>query len=164
MGTPAGLRYQDCSLLNFGDFDFGPGGSSCYQWVETKRFQITAAPTNDRELLRSLVSTEQFRDGYIGAGVEPAGTVHGPYNLDRISPDSYIRVSADSVVDYGLIHTEFHEIVTIDRVERTVRLIVAADDRRPCSERSVPSGGGGGCACWTRRPGPCCAYGRPVVV
>ncbi|MEU1982214.1 hypothetical protein [Nocardia sp. NPDC019395] len=168
------LRYLDGTLLNFRDFEFGPGGSSNYQWVDIKVFRIVAAP-DDPALLRSLIDTEQFRDGYIGAGVEPAGVVHGPYFREYISPDSYTRVSAGSVmdlvttwvnncgdvpeslwgamnrsvfepvrradslfrlrkldpsavVDYGPIHTEFHEVVTIDRTERIVRLIVAADD------------------------------------
>lgn len=168
------FRYLDGSLLNFRDFEFGPGGSHCYQWVDIKVFRIDAV-RDDKELLRLLIGAEQFRDGYIGAGVEPAGVVHGPYFREHISPDSYTQVFSESVVDlvtawvnncgvvpeslweavnrlvfepvgaadslfllrrldpstvvdYGFIHTEFHEIVTIDRTERIVQLIVAADD------------------------------------
>ena len=118
---------------------------------------------------------EHFRDDHIGSGVDPSGTRHGPYWIDRITPDTYTPASADSVIalvtrwvdqcgvipdvlrrtldqevfrpartttrvvtlprldnsavhDYGFIHTEFHEIVTIDSTHRMLRLIVAADD------------------------------------
>jgi hypothetical protein len=161
-------------LLNFADYEFPAGGGSRRQWVDIKRFLITTS-VDDRELLGSLLATEQFRDSYLGAGVEPAGVVHGPYRRDRLSPDSYNRASPDLIVDlvtawvnncgavpptlweavdravfapvreahdlfllrqldpsaiadYGFIHTEFHEIVTVDRDEHLLRLIVVADD------------------------------------
>lgn len=175
MQTAHDLEYEATSFINFRDFDFAEGGNPSRQWIDVKRFTIAEPPAADRDLLSALIDNQHFRDDYIGGGVDPAGTRHGPYRIDRITPDSYTHVSADSAValvtrwvdqcgvvpdvlrqvigrevfepartataivtlprldasavdDYGLIHTEFHEIVTIDTTGRTLRLIVAADD------------------------------------
>lgn len=145
------------------------------QWIDIKRFTITAPVGSDHDPLAALIGNEYFRDDYIGGGVDPVGVCHGPYWLERITPESYTPVSAESLValvtrwvdqcgvvpdalrqvieqevfiparaattimllprlgdsavnDYGFIHTEFHEIVTIDTASRTLRLIAAADD------------------------------------
>ncbi|MET8797686.1 hypothetical protein ABZV91_14755 [Nocardia sp. NPDC004568] len=175
MQTSADLEYEGTSFINFRDFDFPEGGNPSRQWIDIKQFTITAPPPADRDLLSALIGDQQFRDDYIGGGVDPQGTRHGPYWIDRITPDSYTPASADSVIalvtrwvdqcgivpdalrqaidqevfkpartathivtlprldasavnDYGFIHNEFHEIITIDTVGRTLRLTVAADD------------------------------------
>ncbi|WP_433663190.1 hypothetical protein ACQPW1_14245 [Nocardia sp. CA-128927] len=130
---------------------------------------------DDRATLDALINQVEYRDDYVGGGVDPAGTRHGPYWLDRLSPDVYEPVTGQNVVeivrewlaecgtvpreledtiqrqvfdsvmgsansyvlrdldksainDYGDVHTEFHEIVVIDRTAQKVRLIVASDD------------------------------------
>lgn len=175
MQTAATLEYEGSSFINFRDFDFPEGGNPSRQWIDIKQFAITETSPADRELVSALIADQHFRDDYIGGGVDPAGTRHGPYWIDRISPDSYLPASTDAVItlvtewveqcgavpdalrqvtdekvfgptrtathivtlprldasavnDYGFIHTEFHEIVTIDTTDRTLRLIVAADD------------------------------------
>ncbi|WP_039828329.1 hypothetical protein [Nocardia testacea] len=175
MQTSADLEYEGTSFINFRDFDFPEGGNPSRQWIDIKQFTITAPPPADRDLLSALIGDQQFRDDYIGGGVDPQGTRHGPYWIDRITPDSYTPASADSVIalvtrwvdqcgivpdalrqaidqevfgpartathivtlprldasavnDYGFIHNEFHEIIRIDTVGRTLRLTVAADD------------------------------------
>lgn len=175
MQTSANLEYEGSSFINFRDFDFEDGGNPMRQWIDIKRFTITAPAGSDHDLLAALIGNEYFRDDYIGGGVDRAGTRHGPYWIDRIIPESYTSVSVESVValvtrwvdqcgvvpdalrqvierevfvparaatsimllprlgdlavnDYGFIHTEFHEIITIDTTSRTLRLTVAADD------------------------------------
>ncbi|WP_280425880.1 hypothetical protein [Nocardia carnea] len=175
MQTSANLEYQGTSFINFRDFDLPEGGNPSRQWIDIKQFAITGTPPADRELLSALIGDQHFRDDYLGGDVDPAGTRHGPYWIDRISADSYLPASADSVTtlvtewvdqcsvvpdalrqvidrkvfgpartathivvlprldasavnDYGFIHTDFHEIITIDTTGRTLRLIVAADD------------------------------------
>lgn len=175
MQTPASLDYKGSSFINFRDFDFGEGGNPSWQWIDIKLFAIAAPAASDSDLLAALIADEGFRDDYIGSGVDPDGTRHGPYWIDQITPDSYTPASAEAVValvtrwvdqcgvvpdalrqvierdvfapvrtatsimtlprledsainDYGFIHTEFHEIVTIDKTNQVLRLIVAADD------------------------------------
>lgn len=175
MQTAATLEYEGTSFINFRDFDFPEGGNPSRQWIDIKRFTIIEPPVVDRELLSALIGDQHFRDDYIGGGVDPAGTRHGPYRIDRVTPDSYTPASAHSVIalvtrwvdqcgvvpdalrqvidrevfapartatdiatlprldysavnDYGFVHTEFHEIVTIDTTGGTLRLIVAASD------------------------------------
>jgi hypothetical protein len=173
--TSAHLEYEGSSFINFQDFDFPAGGNPSRQWIDIKQFTIAESTPASRDLLSALIGDQHFRDDYIGGGVDPAGTRHGPYWIDRITPDSYTHAPADSVIalvtrwvdqcgvvpdalrqvidrdvfgpartatdivtlsgldssavnDYGFIHTEFHEIVTIDTTGGSLRLIVAADD------------------------------------
>ncbi|WP_157106171.1 hypothetical protein [Nocardia sienata] len=175
MQPSANLEYEGSTFINFRDLDFPEGGNPSRQWIDVKKFTIASPPPADHDLLTALISNEYFRDDYIGGGVDPTGTRHGPYWIDRLSPNSYTPASADSIVtlvthwvdqcgvvpdslrevidrevfgparaatsivtlprlessavnDYGFIHTEFHEIVTIDPTRRRLHLIVAADD------------------------------------
>ena len=175
LSNAAIIRYNDSLFINFRDFDFGEEGNPCRQWIDIKKFDILVPTAEDQEVLTALIDNEYFRDDYIGGGVDPEGTRHGPFWTSHISPSSYeqrdqhsvadilnawlarcgvlppalVRAVDDRVIgpaihassvyvlrkldaaainDYGFIHTEFHEIVLIDRSSNSLLLVVAADD------------------------------------
>lgn len=175
LSNAAIIRYDDSLFINFRDFDFGAEGNPCRQWIDIKEFDILVPTAEDQEVLAALIDNEYFRDDYIGGGVDPDGTRHGPFWTVHISPSSYerqdhhsvadilnawlakcgalppalVRAVDDRVIDpsihatsvyvlrkldsaaindYGFIHTEFHEIVLIDRSSNILLLVVAADD------------------------------------
>lgn len=90
------LVHLDSSFINFRDFDFGerPHG---HRWVDTRRFWVSSGGRDDRDVLAALIEHPQFRDTYDGAGVQDWPR-HGPWWLDRITPDTYERVDADTAV------------------------------------------------------------------
>lgn len=175
LNNAAIVLYDNSLFINFRDFDFGADGNPCRQWINIKKFDILVHTAEDQEILAALIDNEHFRDDYIGGGVDPDGTRHGPFWTGRISPSSYeqqdhhsvadilnawlakcgmlpsalVRAVDDRVIgpvihatsvyvlrkldaaainDYGFIHTEFHEIVLIDRSRNSLLLVVAADD------------------------------------
>lgn len=91
------LVHLDSSLLNFRDFDFG-AGSHGFRWIDTKRFRLPSDALDDRDVLAALITHPQFRDTYDGAGVLDWPR-HGPWWLDRITPDTYTRVDDGTAVD-----------------------------------------------------------------
>ncbi|MFE9575124.1 hypothetical protein ACFYO1_01960 [Nocardia sp. NPDC006044] len=150
-----------------------------YHWVSSKYFRIgTDRPDDD--LLTALVHHPQYRDHYAGGSPDQQGAhnLHGPYQLHRISAESFHRISADTaqtqlhqwadqasgtisaavqdsldrwvypmlatddvfelrdpgpdaVHDWGWVvgaANGFHEFIAIDRTDRLMTLIVAADD------------------------------------
>ncbi|WP_227996092.1 hypothetical protein [Nocardia australiensis] len=93
------LEYDRTSLVNFRDFEFDAGSSHCYQWIDVKRFNISEPESDDRAILAALVDSIQFRDDYIGGGVDPKGTRHGPYWRNRIDSDKYDPADTATAVD-----------------------------------------------------------------
>ncbi|RKT53630.1 hypothetical protein [Saccharothrix australiensis] len=91
------LQYRDRVLVNFRDFAFAERGGHGFRWVDVKRFGTSAAA--DRELLRALVGDVRFRDDYAGGGVDPAGTRHGPYWLDRVTAEAFEPVAEAEAVE-----------------------------------------------------------------
>jgi hypothetical protein len=82
------LDYQHQILINFRDsFRRSPGHA--FRWVDLKRFSLHGPVQSDTQILNALVGHVYFRDDYAGGGVDPVGTRHGPYWLDRISADAY---------------------------------------------------------------------------
>ena len=82
------LAYRDQVFINFRDF-FGRSPDHAYRWVDLKRFCLVRPAQSDMQILDALIRHDHFRDDYAGGGVEPEGTRHGPYWLDRISADGY---------------------------------------------------------------------------
>lgn len=82
------LDYQDQVFINFRDF-FGRSPDHAFRWVDLKRFRLSRTAWSDAQILEALIRHDQFRDDYAGGGVDPVGTRHGPYWLDRISVDAY---------------------------------------------------------------------------
>ncbi|MEV0374536.1 hypothetical protein AB0I10_32925 [Streptomyces sp. NPDC050636] len=108
--VPALVRL-DSLFINFQDFDFPQGSSHGYRWVDIKRFRVPsdmppALPPDmhdERNVLAALIAHLEFRDTYDGGGVDPDGTRHGQWWLDRIAPDSYRAV--DDTAAIGIIDT-----------------------------------------------------------
>jgi hypothetical protein len=67
-----------------------------YQWVSIKLF---ALPTDadDRGVLVSLIRHVRYRDSYNGTGDRDMGTIHGPYLLRAITPESFFPVSVNEI-------------------------------------------------------------------
>lgn len=169
------MEYLGTEFVNFRDYEWGPAGSHAYQWVDIRSFGVDDAEGDDLRVLAGIIASEEYRDGYIGGGIDPDGVIHGPYWIASITPeafrstdsasasavvdrwltrcgtlpealrrdlrDSAYRAIANSdacyelaelgesaIVEYGRIHTEFHELVAIDRSAKKAGLIVLADD------------------------------------
>jgi hypothetical protein len=63
------------------------------QWVLIKLF---ALPPNadDRELLALLIRHVRYRDSYAAPDFKDAKTIHGPYRLNAITPETFFPMSA----------------------------------------------------------------------
>ncbi|WP_067652728.1 hypothetical protein [Nocardia harenae] len=93
------LTFDERSFVNFKDFDFAPDGHHGFRWVNSKRYVVRQPEAADAELLRGLIDSPAYRDNYIGGGIEPEGTRHGPYWLRNISVDSYRTISPEAAAD-----------------------------------------------------------------
>lgn len=82
------LAYRDQVFINFRDF-FGRSPDHAFRWVDVKRFCLSPSEQSDTQVLDALIEHGHFRDDYAGGGVDPIGTRHGPYWLDRVSVDAY---------------------------------------------------------------------------
>lgn len=94
--------HSDSPFINFRDFDFAEGSHHGHRWVSTKRFRLPSDAADDRDVLAALIAHPQFRDTYDGAGVQDWPR-HGPWWLDRITPDAYKAV--DDVTAADVIHS-----------------------------------------------------------
>ncbi|WP_093615870.1 hypothetical protein [Streptomyces indicus] len=91
------LVHRDSPFINFRAFDFGEG-SYGYRSIDAKRFQLLSDAPDDRDVLAALIAHPQFRDTYDGAGVQDCAR-HGQWWLDRMTPDAYETVGADTAID-----------------------------------------------------------------
>jgi hypothetical protein len=68
-----------------------------YTWVDIRRFRILDAASGDTVLLAALIQHPQYRDDYLGKGLEAAadGERHGPYWLSAIGPEAFQPIQAD---------------------------------------------------------------------
>ena len=64
------------------------------QWVSIKVF---ALPTHidDRTALALMIDNVRYRDSYAGTGDQDMVTIHGPYWLSAITPDTFVVADAD---------------------------------------------------------------------
>lgn len=94
------IEYRDQALVNFRPFAFDDPLDHGFRWVDLKRFRLSpeSAAASEELVLRSLIGVGRFADGYAGGGTDPAGGIHGPYRLDRISPQSYEHIDAAAAI------------------------------------------------------------------
>ncbi|WP_169541814.1 hypothetical protein [Nocardia jiangxiensis] len=57
--------------------------------MDIKTFRLLDMDADDHLVLEALIRTIEFRDDYVGGGVNPDGDVHGPYFLDKLTPDAF---------------------------------------------------------------------------
>ncbi|MGX1776474.1 hypothetical protein ACWIGW_30490 [Nocardia brasiliensis] len=108
------------SFINFRDFDFPEGSSHCFQWIDSKAFGLSSAEVDDRVVLAGLIASTEYRDDYVGGGVDPDGTRHGPYWLDRISSEAYAAIDESTVIE--LLERWMHGCGTIpDQLRAEIR-------------------------------------------
>ena len=93
------IDYLDQTFINFRSFAFDDPRDHGFRWVDLKHFRLRAQPPADELVLRSLMGDDRFADGYSGGGANPAGGIHGPYRLGRITPASYEHVDAAAAID-----------------------------------------------------------------
>ena len=79
------LVYQGQVFINF--------RNHTYQWVNIKLFGLPA-DADDQEVLAMLIRHVRYRDSYNGTGDKDMETIHGPYWLRAIAPESFSQVSA----------------------------------------------------------------------
>jgi hypothetical protein len=69
---------------------------SDFRWIDIKHFDLTGSGPA-KELLAALIADRWYDDDYAspsGALPDPSRGIHGPYSLDRIRVESFIKVSA----------------------------------------------------------------------
>ncbi|MGW5638397.1 hypothetical protein [Streptomyces sp. NPDC003832] len=91
--APRVLAHLDSPFINFRDYKFAESSAHGYRWIDIKRFRLHSPAPADRALLAALIAHPQFRDTYDGSGVQDWPR-HGPWWLDRITPDAYRAVDA----------------------------------------------------------------------
>jgi hypothetical protein len=72
------------------------------RWVDIKVFGLPV-DLDDRTALASMITHVRYRDSYASADFEDAKTIHGPYRLDAITPQTF--TVADPAEAEGLIRT-----------------------------------------------------------
>lgn len=92
------MKYLDSRFVNFRDYKFDSDTGHKFQWIDIKNFAITDHLPTDRLILRALVESVEYKDDYVGGGVDPAGTRHGPYWLSAIGPQSFDPINADDAI------------------------------------------------------------------
>ena len=96
-------RLRATTFLNFRDHLFGADSAHSYRWIDLRAFVFPDGPAD--QLLVGLLAATDYRDDYVGGGVDPAGRVHGPYHLAAITPAAFAIVdtaTADAIVDRWL--------------------------------------------------------------
>ncbi|MEU4314483.1 hypothetical protein [Nocardia sp. NPDC024068] len=93
------IQFKGMLLINFRDYEFGESGARCRRWIDVKSFSIPQISASDDRLIAKLIEQEQFRDDYVGGGVDPKGTHHGPYRIECVSSDSYMHVESGYALD-----------------------------------------------------------------
>jgi len=89
------LTHEGGAFVNFRNYRFRDRNSHGFKWVDVKHLSFPTECVGDRELLAALIGHEQFRDDYAGGGVLPAGSRHGPYWLEMITPDVYETINRE---------------------------------------------------------------------
>ncbi|UGT54754.1 hypothetical protein [Nocardia asteroides] len=99
-----------------------------YRWIDVTPFDLTAPYAPDAEIIAAVMDSVPYRNGHIGGGDDPHGTiVHR--RLRAADAVYFLRdLGDDALCDYGRIHGEYNEFLTVDRTGREVALILAGDD------------------------------------
>jgi hypothetical protein len=74
---------------------------SDFRWIDVKHFDLDGSGSA-RELLSAVISNPWYDDDYAspsGALPDPSRGIHGPYSLDRVSVESFSKVSARACFD-----------------------------------------------------------------
>jgi hypothetical protein len=74
-----------------------PFSDNSYRWIDVKRFSWSGSGTHDAAL-GGLVGTPQYGDPYLSPEHAGGEQVHGPYDLDAISPACFQLVSPSEAV------------------------------------------------------------------
>ncbi|MFZ0231310.1 MAG: hypothetical protein WA622_05480 [Mycobacterium sp.] len=82
------LIYQGDVFINF--------RNHTYQWVSIKLFELPT-DADDNEVLSLLTRHVRYRDSYNGTGDKDMKTIHGPYHLSAITPESFFSASAGDI-------------------------------------------------------------------
>lgn len=99
------VTFRESQFINFRDYEFDSGAHHLYRWIVIKTYDLTGAISDEKAIIAGIIGSVEYRDDYVGGGVDPRGNVHGPYWLTSITPDSYLprdRSAIDSVLDKWL--------------------------------------------------------------
>ncbi|MFD4434148.1 hypothetical protein [Nocardia sp. NPDC058497] len=93
------MKYIGMKFINFRDYDFEPGGRHCFQWVDVRTFMIPDSAANDDAVIDEVLRTVEYRDDYVGGGIDVDGIRHGPYWISSLSPSSFDLIDHKDAVD-----------------------------------------------------------------
>lgn len=65
------------------------------QWVNIKLFELPGTVLDDQETLSLLLHHVRYRDSYAGTDDKDMMTLHGPYRLEAIGPESFTNVTPE---------------------------------------------------------------------
>ncbi|MGA8330267.1 MAG: hypothetical protein WB777_13340 [Mycobacterium sp.] len=94
--TESGVAVPAEELLIYKGDEFINFRNHTYQWVSIKLFELPI-DANDYEVLSLLTRHVRYRDSYSGTGDKDMKTIHGPYHLSAITPESFFSASAGDV-------------------------------------------------------------------
>ncbi|MFD4355731.1 hypothetical protein ACFWPX_24475 [Nocardia sp. NPDC058518] len=64
-----------------------------------RTFKIAQGDTANDAIISNVIDTVEYRDDYVGGGIDPDGIRHGPYWISSISPSSFDEIGATSATD-----------------------------------------------------------------
>jgi hypothetical protein len=76
-------------------------GDGHYDWIDVKAFGLRPPNAESHVLLQLLLAEPAYRDHYTSPPDDDQGdhSLHGPYRLDAIAPDSFVSVPLSEVAD-----------------------------------------------------------------
>lgn len=80
------VTFRESQFINFRDYEFDGGAHHLYRWMVIKTYDLASAISDDKAVIAGVIGSVEYRDDYVGGGVDPDGDVHGPYWLTSISP------------------------------------------------------------------------------
>lgn len=124
--TETELEYAGRDFINFQD--------RSYRWVDIKHFR-TPPDTAEQEALALLLTDAHYRDHYTSGDSheKPTDNLHGPYWLDRITPEAFepvdehaaLKTIADFATDHGDLGAD-----VISKLDRDVYALIRASPIR----------------------------------
>ncbi|MEU3015177.1 hypothetical protein [Nocardia asteroides] len=68
------------------------------RWIHINPFELTAPDATDAEIIAAVMNSAPYRDGYIGSGPDPNGTIHGPFRIECLTVTDYEPMESAAAV------------------------------------------------------------------
>ncbi|MGW5440642.1 hypothetical protein [Nocardia asteroides] len=68
------------------------------RWIHITPFDLAIPDATDAEIIAAVMNSVLYRDGYIGSGTDPNGTIHGPFRIECMTVTDYEPMDSAAAV------------------------------------------------------------------